>query len=193
MTNVFVQHRDINGKQKGISAFAVRRGTPGLRQGKEALMMGMWGMVQNTVCFDDVPVTSRELLGKAGKGMEVAQDAMMYGRVAIAFSCLGGMKRCAQLMLRYTNRRQVSNSLVGEIATYAILLAATKYSYLQNPTTETKRAIALTELEFTHKINNALTATPDELVTQTEDITSELIDSYQQAIVNIQQNLRRIM
>ncbi|MEM9508975.1 MAG: acyl-CoA dehydrogenase family protein, partial [Cyanobacteria bacterium P01_E01_bin.35] len=108
VTNVFVQHEDINGSHRGISAFAVRRGTPGLRQGKEALTMGMKGMVQNTVYFDNVPVDLEQLLGKPGKGMEVAQDAMMYGRLAISFSCLGGMKRCAQLMLRYTSRRQVS-------------------------------------------------------------------------------------
>ena len=382
VTNVFVQHQDLNGSHQGVSGFAVRRGTPGLRQGKEALTMGMKGMVQNTVYFDDVSVSSTQLLGKPGKGMEVAQDAMMYGRLAIAFACLGGMKRCAQLMLRYTSRRQVSTgrlldnpviltrlggltaqitaveclvtqmawlldrgfnlpvelytacktsapefyyqaaddlvqflggrgyietniapqilrdarvlrifegptetlkmflgsrivnhnkflgdnlaqrrlsrfsrgkdaesntrncdttcnrdrefvtfiqdtfdsadvceqlfeaveeverhfennsvfgksidnkrwiySVVGEITADAILLAATRYSYSQNPSRDLKRAIAWAELQFQQRINNALAVTPDELVTETAGITSELIDSYQQAIGNIEQNL----
>jgi len=40
--------------------------------------------------------------------MEAAQDAMMYGRLAIAAASVGGMKRCAQLMLGYAQRRSIS-------------------------------------------------------------------------------------
>ena len=79
--------------------------------------------------------------------------------------------------------------MVGEIAADAILLAATKYSDRQHPSREIKRAIAWTELQFQQKLNNALTVTPDELVTETAGITSELIDSYQKAIENVEQNL----
>ncbi|MCC5602089.1 AMP-binding protein [Nostoc favosum] len=107
--NVFVQHQ-----HQGISGFAVRRGSPGLRQGKEALTMGMRGMVQNTVYLEDVPVTSEQLLGGVGTGMSVAQDAMMYGRLAIAAACVGGMKRCLQLMWRYSERRQISTGRLLE-------------------------------------------------------------------------------
>ncbi|MBW4661162.1 MAG: thioester reductase domain-containing protein [Drouetiella hepatica Uher 2000/2452] len=106
--NVFAQHLDANGKSRGVSAFAVRQGSPGLRQGAEALTMGMRGMVQNTVYLEGVPVASEQILGEPGNGMEVAQDAMMYGRLSIAAACVGGMKRCAQLMVRYADRRMVS-------------------------------------------------------------------------------------
>jgi alkylation response protein AidB-like acyl-CoA dehydrogenase/acyl carrier protein len=106
--NVFVQHQNGEGKFRGISGFAVRKGSKGLRQGPEALTMGMRGMVQNTVYLNDVPVSAAQLLGEPGAGMKVAQDAMMYGRLAIAAASVGGMKRCAQLMLRYSSRRSVS-------------------------------------------------------------------------------------
>lgn len=102
--NVFVQHTEAS----GISGFAVTKVTSGLRQGPEALTMGMRGMVQNTVYLEGVPVSAAQLLGQPGQGMAVAQDAMMYGRLAIASACIGGMKRCAQLMLRYSSRRTVS-------------------------------------------------------------------------------------
>jgi len=102
--NVFVQHPEAS----GISGFAVTKGTPGLRQGPEALTMGMRSMVQNIVYLEGVPVSAAQLLGQPGQGMAVAQDAMMYGRLAIASACIGGMKRCAQLMLRYSSRRTVS-------------------------------------------------------------------------------------
>ncbi|MCC5622745.1 AMP-binding protein [Nostoc sp. CHAB 5715] len=107
--NVFVWHQ-----HQGISGFAVRRGSPGLRQGKEALTMGMRGMVQNTVYLEDIPVTSEQLLGALGTGMSVAQDAMMYGRLAIAAACVGGMKRCLQLMWRYSERRQIATGRLLE-------------------------------------------------------------------------------
>ena len=108
--NVFVQHPDAS----GISGFLVTKGTPGLRQGPEAPTMGMRGMVQNTVYLDAVPVSANQLLGQAGKGMAIAQDAMMYGRLAIAAACIGGMKRCAQLMLRYGSRRTVATGRLLE-------------------------------------------------------------------------------
>ncbi|UKP00618.1 AMP-binding protein [Nostoc sp. UHCC 0870] len=111
--NVFVKH------QSGISGFVVRRGSPGLRQGAEALTMGMRGMVQNTVYLEDIPVTSAQVLGEAGKGMNVAQDAMMYGRLAIAAACVGGMQRCVQLMWRYSGRRQVAT---GKLLDHPVVL-----------------------------------------------------------------------
>lgn len=39
--------------------------------------------------------------------MEAGQDAMLYTRLAIGAMCVGGMKRCAQLMLRYATRRSI--------------------------------------------------------------------------------------
>ncbi|MBN3926842.1 AMP-binding protein [Nostoc sp. NMS4] len=106
--NVFVKHLDSNGKFRGISGFVVREGTEGLRSGPEALTMGLRGMVQNTVYLDDVAVDSEHLLGNLGEGMKVAQDAMMFTRLCLASLSVGGMKRCAQLILRYAQRRSIS-------------------------------------------------------------------------------------
>ncbi|BAY81667.1 AMP-dependent synthetase and ligase, acyl-CoA synthase [Calothrix parasitica NIES-267] len=113
VTNVFVQHQNPDGTWQGISGFAVRKGT-GMRQGKEALTMGMRGMVQNTIYLNDVTVGGEQMLGQPGAGMHVAQDAMMYGRLAIAAASVGGMKRCTQLILRYSSRRSVSTGKLLE-------------------------------------------------------------------------------
>ncbi|WP_424102088.1 AMP-binding protein [Moorena producens] len=106
--NIFVQQLDPHGKPMGISGFIVPQRTKGLRIGPEALTMGMRGMVQNAIFLDGVSVTPEQLLGKAGAGMKVAQDAMMHARLGLAAGCIGGMKRCAQLMLRYGERRSIS-------------------------------------------------------------------------------------
>ena len=105
--NVFVKLVDANNKSSGIAGFAVRQGTAGLRPGPESLTMGMRGMVQNFIHLNDVRVGSVHVLGEPRAGMEAAQDAMLYTRLAIGAMCVGGMKRCAQLMLRYATRRDI--------------------------------------------------------------------------------------
>lgn len=106
--NVFAQNIDVNGQPHGMSGFAVDRATRGLTVGPEALTLGMRGMVQNAIRLDHALVPRERLLGEAGAGFAVAREAMMQGRLAIGAACVGGMKRCVQLMLRYAERRDIS-------------------------------------------------------------------------------------
>ena len=112
LINVFVQLVDANNKSSGITGFVVRQGTTGLRVGSESLTMGMRGVVQNFVHLDEVPVDSGNLLGEPGAGMEAAQDAMLFTRLAIGAMSIGGMKRCTQLMIRYATRRDIATGLL---------------------------------------------------------------------------------
>jgi alkylation response protein AidB-like acyl-CoA dehydrogenase len=107
MINTFAHVTDEQGKYLGVTAFTIPENTPGLKQGPEALTMGVRGMVQNTVYLEQVRANHENILGEIGSGFTVAQDAMQLGRVGIAVMCLGGMKRCAQLMLRYSSRRTI--------------------------------------------------------------------------------------
>jgi acyl-CoA synthetase (AMP-forming)/AMP-acid ligase II/alkylation response protein AidB-like acyl-CoA dehydrogenase/acyl carrier protein len=111
---VFVQLTDEPTHPGRIAAFALRQGTKGLRQGPEGLTMGMRGMVQNAIYLNDVLVSEDNLLGEPGAGLDVAQDAMMFGRLGLAATAVGGMKRCAQLMLRYARRRSISSGRLIE-------------------------------------------------------------------------------
>src|SRR5262249_37365531 len=73
-----------------------------------ALTMGMRGSVQNALYLDSVAVGPDNLLGELGKGMAVADDALINSRLCTAAVCLGAMKRCAQLMVRYASRRTIA-------------------------------------------------------------------------------------
>lgn len=105
--NVFVKLLDNDNKPKGITGFALRQGTTGLNHGLEALTMGMRGIVQNSVHLDGVSVNKINLLGEIGSGMTVAQDVMLFTRLAIGAKSVGAMKHCAQLMLHYATHRDV--------------------------------------------------------------------------------------
>ncbi|TSC31741.1 AMP-binding protein [Corallococcus sp. Z5C101001] len=108
LMNVFAKNVDANGHPAGITAFAIPQTSPGVRQGPEALTMGLRGMIQNTVFFEDVAVEPWQVLGELGQGMSVAQDTLCYGRLAIASLCLGATRLCVQLMLQYAGGRRVS-------------------------------------------------------------------------------------
>ena len=70
--------------------------------------MGVRSIMQNALILDGVTVEPSHLLGETGKGMDVADEALLIARLCMGAISLGGMKRCAQLMLRYASRRQVS-------------------------------------------------------------------------------------
>jgi len=106
--NVFARMVNENGKPRHTTGFVVRQGMPGVRVGPESLTMGVRSIMQNAVFFDDVPVQPVHVLGEVGKGMDVADEALLIARLCMGAVCLGGMKRCAQLMLRYASRRSVS-------------------------------------------------------------------------------------
>ncbi|MDC0708894.1 AMP-binding protein [Stigmatella sp. ncwal1] len=108
LMNVFAKNVDANGHPAGITAFAIPQTSAGVRQGPEALTMGLRGMIQNTVSFEDVAVEPWQVLGELGQGMTVAQDTLCYGRLAIASLCLGATRLCIQLMLQYAGGRRVA-------------------------------------------------------------------------------------
>jgi len=72
--------------------------------------------VQNEVILEGALVGPDRLLGEAGQGIEVVQDALMQGRHGIGALSLGGMKRSAQLMLRYAERRDLGGAALFDQA-----------------------------------------------------------------------------
>jgi alkylation response protein AidB-like acyl-CoA dehydrogenase len=108
IVNVFARVVDEKGHIGHVTGFIVQQGVPGLRVGPESLTMGVRSIMQNTLIFDGVAVKPSHLLGEVGKGMDVADEALLIARLCMGAISLGGMKRCAQLMLRYASRRQVS-------------------------------------------------------------------------------------
>lgn len=103
--NVFVRYVNEEGKPHGVCGYVIRQGQPGLEMGPELMTMGLRGMVQNIFTMNDLVVDPVNQLGIVGRGMEVAQDAMMYTRLALGAIFLGAMKRCLQIMFRYAERR----------------------------------------------------------------------------------------
>ncbi|WP_083100498.1 AMP-binding protein [Pseudophaeobacter leonis] len=106
--NTFVRLENPAGGGQAVSGFVLEAGAAGLRQGPEALTLGLRAMGQNQVILEGVKVTADQRLGEIGQGMAAATDPMEYGRFAIAAMSLGVIKRCLQLMLRHGGRRTIA-------------------------------------------------------------------------------------
>jgi alkylation response protein AidB-like acyl-CoA dehydrogenase len=123
---VFARVIDDKGRPGHVSAFMVRQGMKGVKVGPESLTMGVRSIMQNALILDDVAVDERHLVGEIGKGMELADEALLIARLCMGAISLGAMKRCAQLMLRYTARREVSTGrLIDSPNMRAVLSDAT--------------------------------------------------------------------
>ncbi|CAH0223372.1 acyl-CoA dehydrogenase family protein [Pseudomonas mediterranea] len=107
--SVFTRHLDEQGRDCGFVGLCLDAEQPGMRQGSEALTLGLKGMVQNQVHFDAALVDADRVLGSPFAGMAVASDTMAYGRLGIAATCVGGLWRCLQLMMRYSTRRSLGS------------------------------------------------------------------------------------
>lgn len=76
-------------KGKGISAFVVEKGTPGLIIGKNEEKMGQRASSTNELFFEDCRVPKENLLGKEGDGFKISMRELDGGRIGIASLALG--------------------------------------------------------------------------------------------------------
>lgn len=115
--NVFVRHRD----RTGVTAFVVPRGTSGIVSlASNSTSQGTQSLTRSRVVLDGVYVKHEHVLGEVGQGMGIAMDAMAHAHLAVAAACLGGMKRCAQLVFHYATQRQTAT---GRLVAHPVTLA----------------------------------------------------------------------
>jgi alkylation response protein AidB-like acyl-CoA dehydrogenase len=74
---------------KGISAFIVERGTPGMRPGRKEDKLGMRASDTTEVIFENCRVRSEALLGAEGQGFINALQVLDAGRIGIAALSVG--------------------------------------------------------------------------------------------------------
>mmetsp|Transcript_2919 Transcript_2919/g.7627 ORF Transcript_2919/g.7627 Transcript_2919/m.7627 type:complete len:446 (-) Transcript_2919:16-1353(-) len=80
---------DLAKKHKGITAFVVRRGTPGLEIGKKEDKMGIRASSTCELFLNDVVVDAADRLGPEGHGYKIAMAALNPGRIGIAAQMTG--------------------------------------------------------------------------------------------------------
>jgi len=91
--------------RKGMSAFIVTKGTPGMKAGEHFKKMGLRSSQTSEMVFKDCRVPQENLLGKEGNGMAIAMNGFDHGRIGIAGQCLGIMQAALDESVRYAKQR----------------------------------------------------------------------------------------
>ncbi|MFJ7994350.1 acyl-CoA dehydrogenase [Peribacillus frigoritolerans] len=99
---------------KGISAFVVEKGTPGLIIGKDERKMGLHGSSTVQVTFEDMKVPTANLLGKEGEGFKIAMANLDAGRIGIAAQALGIAEGAMEHAVQYAKSREQFGKSIAE-------------------------------------------------------------------------------
>lgn len=99
-------HHDRPGSARGITAFLVPRGTPGLAIQSYEYTLNM-PTDHATVLFDDVLVPNDAILGERDNGLAIAQTFTSENRIRQAASSCGAAKFCVDRSVAYARDRVV--------------------------------------------------------------------------------------
>ena len=104
---------------KEISAFIVEKGTPGFTFGTKEKKMGIRGSATYELIFEDCRIPAENLLGKKGKGFNIAMHTLDGGRIGIAAQALG----LAEGALETTIERKQFGRSIGQFQNTQFQLA----------------------------------------------------------------------
>ncbi|HZT77040.1 MAG TPA: acyl-CoA dehydrogenase family protein [Vicinamibacterales bacterium] len=91
---------------KGISAFIVEHGTPGMTPGKKEDKLGMRASDTSEVLFDNCRIPANQLLGAEGQGFVNTMQVLDAGRIGIAALSVGLAQGAYEAALNYAKERR---------------------------------------------------------------------------------------
>lgn len=96
---------DRSAGSKGISAFIIPRGTPGMTAGRKEDKLGMRASETSEVLFQNCRVPADRILGQEGQGFVNALQVLDAGRIGIAALSVGLAQGAYEAALRYARER----------------------------------------------------------------------------------------
>jgi alkylation response protein AidB-like acyl-CoA dehydrogenase len=91
---------------RGISAFVVEHGTPGMSAGKKENKLGMRASDTSEVIFADCRLGADQLLGELGQGFINTLQVLDAGRIGIAALSVGLAQGAYEAAIRYAKERR---------------------------------------------------------------------------------------
>ena len=96
---------DLAAGTRGISAFLVEKDAPGFSVGEKEHKMGIKASSTTPLYFSDCRIPKDALLGKEGKGFNIAMAALDGGRIGIAAQALGIAQGALDASIAYAKER----------------------------------------------------------------------------------------
>ena len=108
---------------KGMTAFIVERGNPGLKAGKKEDKLGMRASETAEVIFENCRVGDDAVLGNVGDGFIQAMKILDGGRISIAALSLGIAKGAFEASIKYSKEREQFGKPIADKQAIAFKLA----------------------------------------------------------------------
>ena len=111
------------GDSRGMTAFAIERGTPGLSAGRKENKLGMRASETTEVLFENCRVHESNMLGSEGEGFIQAMKVLDGGRISIAALSLGIAKGAYKASKQYSKERQQFNQPIANFQAISFKIA----------------------------------------------------------------------
>lgn len=108
---------------KGISAFLIEPGTPGLKIGRHEDKMGQRSSPSVEILLNDCVVPAENRLGEEGQGLKIALSALDGGRIGIAAQAVGLAQGALDESVKYARARKAFGKSIGEFQAIEWMLA----------------------------------------------------------------------
>ena len=105
---------DPDAGKRGLTAFLVERGTPGLSTPQKLDKLGMRGSDTSEVLFQNCRIPETNCLAEEGKGAAILMSGLDYERVVLAGGPLGIMAACMDLVMPYIHDRKQFGKEIGK-------------------------------------------------------------------------------
>lgn len=90
---------------KGLSAFVVEKGTPGLIYGRNESKMGMRGSINSELFFENMAVPAENIIGKEGDGFANLMRTLSFNRVFCAAQAVGIGQGALDIAIEHSKNR----------------------------------------------------------------------------------------
>lgn len=119
---VFVM-TDKEKRNKGISAFLVKKNDPGFSIGKVEHKHGIRGSSTSQVVLEDCKLPASRMLGSEGQGFAIAMNTLDYGRIGIATQALGISIAAFDYGLKYAGEREAFGQSIDQFQAIQWMIA----------------------------------------------------------------------
>jgi hypothetical protein len=103
LADIFITFAKIG--QYGLTGFIVEKDTDGVSIGADEIKMGLNGLSNCTIYFENAKVPLQNILGEVGKGHSVLINSLIHSRLKMGSLCLGLSKAVLEKAVKYGKER----------------------------------------------------------------------------------------
>ena len=115
---------DKSEKARGITAFIIEGGMPGMTVGKDERKLGVTASSTNELVFTNCRVPAANRLSDEGQGFKIAMALLDGGRIGIATQAVGIARAAYEAALAYAQSRQQFGHPIAEFQAIQWMLAS---------------------------------------------------------------------